>query len=456
MLVCCLGLFTWLMSSALFASGMFAFRDAAHYYYPLFQFVSGEWEAGRVPLWNPHENLGQPLAADPTSSVFYPGKLVFALPLDYAWAYKIYVMAHLLLAAWAAYRLARHCRASVEAAGVCAISYAFSGNVLFQYCNVVFLVGAAWLPLAVLAADRMLVEGAGIRGEGTCRVGWAVCLGVILAMMVLGGDPQMAYNAGLLAVMYACWLWWYSSSLSLRQRLRIRAGRAAVCMQRTLKLAPGGSRGFGSRGFGDRRLQRQPPASAGGYWLFALQRCALSLLRSRPALLAMAAVIAFVLAAVQVLPSMEFSRRCGRVANRSVDGLLCRTFEPGTHEEHVYHFSVGPWRLAEYVWPNVSGRQFPVHRRWLDVIPAEGRIWTPSLYMGLLPLLLAVSAMRFRRRRSEPRSPSPRGKHTKQVPKPSRHAGWLALLVGRAGGGGELRLVRAGLADPGDPFRGRW
>ena len=44
------------------------------------------------------------------------------------------------------------------AAGLCAVSYAFGGNVLFQYCNVVFLVGAAWLPAALLASDWMLLR----------------------------------------------------------------------------------------------------------------------------------------------------------------------------------------------------------------------------------------------------------------------------------------------------------
>ena len=98
---------------------MFAYRDAGHFYYPLFQYVQEEWAAGRVPLWNPYENLGQPLAADATSSVFYPGKLIFALPIGFAWAYKLYILAHVLLAAWAAYRLARHFGASVAAAGIC-------------------------------------------------------------------------------------------------------------------------------------------------------------------------------------------------------------------------------------------------------------------------------------------------------------------------------------------------
>ncbi|MEE8451467.1 MAG: hypothetical protein V3R99_06105 [Thermoguttaceae bacterium] len=342
-----LGLFAWLMGDALFRSGMFVFRDAAHYYYPLFELIRDQWAAGRVPLWNPYENLGMPLAADPTAGVFYPGKLIFALPLSYAWTYKLYIMAHLLLAAAAAYRLARHWRASVEAAGVCALSYAFSGNVLYNYCNIIYLVGAAWLPVAMLAADRMLAGNASDK-----RLRWAVVFGLVLALMVLGGDPQMAYNAGLLATMFAAWLWWTD---------RKRANRPGTQRQDT----PQGS---------------------------LLARLA----NARPTMLALAAGTGLLLSAVQVLPSLEFTSHSRRAAGDNVQRWLGH-FEEGTHEEQIYHFSVGPWRLAEYVWPNVGGRQFPTHRRWLEVIPAEGRIWTPSLYMGVLPLLLALAAMRLRR-----------------------------------------------------------
>ncbi len=359
-----IGLFVWFFANALFGGGMFCFRDAAHYYYPLFQFITDEWAAGQVPLWNPYENLGQPLAADATSSVFYPGKLIFALPLlSYAWAYKLYIMAHLLLAAWAAYRLARHFSASVEAAGVCAISYAFSGNVLMQYCNVVFLVGAAWLPVAMLAADRMLTEGRGARGQGTGRMGWAVIFGAVLALMVLGGDPQMAYNAGLLAAMYALWLWWESR------------GNAAA----------------------------------------------------RVGLLALAAATALIFSAVQVLPSIEFAQHSDRTTGQITDRLLGR-FEPGSHSEHIYHFSVGPWRLAEYVWPNLAGKQFPIHRRWLEVLPAEGRIWTPSLYMGILPLLLALSVMRFRGRGTRRASTAAKQNPSPIIP-PTTFLSWSVVLA---------------------------
>ncbi len=196
--VAILGPFLWCFGSALFSDRGFAFRDAAHFYYPLFDWVQRQWASGRIPLWNPQENCGMPVLADGTSSVFYPGKLLFALPLGYAWNFKLYTMAHVLLAAGASWMLARRWNASPSAAGLAAVAYAFGGSVLFQYCNVVYLVGAAWLPLALWAADRMLVGR-------SLHAAWL--LAVVLALIVLGGDPQMAYHAGLLAAAYG-WLLW--------------------------------------------------------------------------------------------------------------------------------------------------------------------------------------------------------------------------------------------------------
>ena len=63
-------------------------------------------------------------------------------------------------------------------------------------------------------------------------------------------------------------------------------------------------------------------------------------------------------------------------------------------------FISSAWRRAraiELVWPNVSGSQFPTLTRWPSGL-GEGRVWVPSLYLGLLPFLLAVTAWSVRRR----------------------------------------------------------
>src|SRR5262245_64660707 len=77
----------------------FAMRDAGHFYYPLFEWCCREWAAGRVPLWNPFENCGLPVLADTTSSVFYPGKLIFLLPIEFADRIMLYILLHVIWAA---------------------------------------------------------------------------------------------------------------------------------------------------------------------------------------------------------------------------------------------------------------------------------------------------------------------------------------------------------------------
>jgi hypothetical protein len=368
-----------LFGPALATDSSFAMRDAGHFYHPLFEWCGREWAAGRVPLWNPYENCGLPVLADTTSSLFYPGKLVFLLPVDFALRYKLYIVLHVVLAAAGSYSLARGWKCSPAAAAIAAIAYACGGNVVFQYCNVVFLVGAAWLPLAVLTADRTLVGGS-----------WraAVLLGVVLALMILGGDPQAALHGLLITGLYAVLL-----------RLKKPAAEAHEV------------------------VASQPRVGVLHQFL----------------LIASAAVIAYLLAAVQALPSGEATKLSERAAfnrprniyeaavvalqpaesvqplgetrNESIArGIFCAP-EAGSHHDLAYDFSVGPWRLAEYVWPNIGGRMFPTNRRWLSLLPAEGRTWTPTLYLGLLPVILALSVFRLR-------SGSPR----------ERWLSWLVLL----------------------------
>jgi hypothetical protein len=353
----------WFFAGVL-AGGMFAVRDAAHYYYPLMKYVAHEWATGHVPLWNPYQDLGVPLAGGGTAAVFYPGQLVFALPLPFDVAYRVYVLGHFAVALGAVWRLARHWGASIDAAAVAGVSYAFSGSVLFQSMNVVYLVGAAWLPLAMFVTDRAL--------QG--RAAWSIALGAVLALMILGGDPQAAYHAGLLATIQAVWV-------------RTTPAQRRTDLQSALPNA-------------DRLPLRATVAPT---------------LSARFAVLGFAAMVAVGLSAVQLLPMAEYLRRSERAAGIAgsvwelprvigggrlgqwADAVLARGIPRGSHREHVYHYSVGPWRLAEFLWPNCGGRQFPVHRRWFEAIPGEGLVWTPSLYMGLLPLVLAISAMRLRR-----------------------------------------------------------
>ncbi|MDR3620787.1 MAG: hypothetical protein P4L85_15655 [Paludisphaera borealis] len=385
----------------------FAYRDSAHYYYPLYQRVQLEWNEGRWPLWEPEENSGMPLLGNPTAAVLYPGKVIYAV-LPYAWGARIYILAHVALAFAAMVALMRSWRASWTAAGLSALAYTFSGPILFQYCNIIYLVGAAWLPLGVLAADRWIRLGSRRALLG---------LAFVLAMQTLGGDPQASYLLGLCACGYAVGVAWtggrgliedesadaVAEPASGRKWGRwwiypLIAAGLIVWIVVTLELA----RIF--PGFRPPRPPEKPtpplpwmrwaPLAASIAWglvlIFFLARrrkanrdAALERLGFG---LAASAALALALTAAQLLPVVEFTQRTSRAA------------EEGPHD--IYPFSVEPHRLVEMLWPNVFGTYFSRNACWADLIQlstVRGKIWAPTLYMGCFIVVLALRAFSIRR-----------------------------------------------------------
>lgn len=432
-----------LVARPLVTGDVFAFRDAAHYYYPQFAWEERQWRTGELPLWNPQDDLGVSVAADPTASLFYPGKLILHAPtaLSFGLRFNLYVVLHLALAAAMTYGMARSWNLRRPAAALAAVSYACGGNVLFLYSNVVYLVGAAWLPAAFWAADRVVR-----------RADWASVLGLAaaLAMMTLGGDPQGALHAVLVGL---------------------------------LRVWCGGSAGDPAPDMNDSPPTPPPPLPCPASTLHEPRRGLSTML------IVGAAGAALAMSAVQSLPSWRASRESRRaafdvprsltevvaqtidqagvaetknddanepddlaqepVAERVVSGLFSQPVA-GTHHRQLYDFSVGPWRLVELLIPNVFGKMFPTHARWGFAIPAEGRIWTPSLFQGVAPIIFVIAGWLARRSAS---------RHAT-----SRWLSWTASLAILAGCGsyGLGWLVRevagdVGVASPdwlGDPVGG--
>jgi hypothetical protein len=382
----------------------FAFRDVAHYYFPLYRHTSAEWRQGKIPLWNLSENTGQPLAADSTAGVFYPGQIILLLPVPFDWAFTLHVVIHLALAALLMHWSARRFGYSAPAATLAALAYASGGYVLFQYCNMAYLIGAAWLPLGFLAGHQVI-------DHGDRR--WLFLFAMSLALMVLGGDAQTAYHLALVTAGYSLYCWITSAWL----------GKAGLSKSWFLD-----SDKFKSP-FPKARLRR---------WRFTKTRFSriwhVTTRKSdqirHVTSWGTGLVLAALLAAVQIGPSLEWARNSTRSqterplsvwhllrgADRDVPlperirGLYASP-TPGTHDADIYDFSVGPWRVAELLWPNFSGSYFPTHHRWTRPVLGEERIWNPSLYVGWLPLLLAIRAF-----------------FTRRAARHERWWGWLAVL----------------------------
>ncbi len=405
-IACLLGLILAFFGSVLFRGEQFSFRDAGHFYYPLYQRVQQEWSAGRIPLWSPEENSGMPLLGNPSAAVLYPGKILYAL-LPYAWGARLYAIAHVLLAVVGMYALMRSWEVSQTGSGLAAISYAFSGPILFQYCNVIFLVGAAWIPFGLRAADRWLRLG-----ERRAIIGLAFAL----AMQVLGGEPQSAYLVGLCAAGYAVGLHVLrrggAGEVPGQNRqddptIRRSKRRFALWMTLVLLLWTGATLA-GAWYFPKLRYfahpQRQgmlpvpvlpwiPALRIGilvawgvvGLWLARRwMKGRDTRLRMMLGGLAASALLAACLAGAQLLPVLEFS------------GLTERAADEGTHE--IYPFSLVPTRCIEWLWPNISGRLLDGHSSWISALTPtmSNRPWAPTLYAGGLTVLLAMTVVRLR------------------------------------------------------------
>lgn len=320
----------------LFWDHQLAYRDASYLYYPLFNFIQGEWERGVIPLWNPHCGLGQPLLADGTSSVYYPGKLIFfANSLSFEQRFGLYIVFHLLFAGSGTYRLSRKIGVSQIGSAIAAIAFTFGAPFLSLVNNIVYLVGGAWLPWALLCLWSIFYGG-------QSRVNFTVILSICLSMMILGGDAQMAYHVLVIAVLFfICKTWTSDNRNSIRKRL---------------------TSGFTSLG-----------------------------------LVGLSAFFAFCLSAVQILPTQNALASSSRAILGSQN--IFETPWPGgsvsdlRHKSDLYQFSLPPWTMIESVAPNIVGTEYPVNRRWIDHInpyaESNNGNWYPSLYFGLIVLVLA-------------------------------------------------------------------
>jgi len=352
-LVLVLGVWTWLWWPSLTGQGVLAWRDSGYLYYPLYEWIAGEWQAGRVPLWNPYDDLGLPVVADATSAVFYPGSVILLIPgLSFATRYGWYLAGHVLLAGAGTYCLARRLGASSPGASLAACSYMLSGPVLGLTSNAPLLVGAAWAPWALAAiwhaiggetptsqasaASEVLVA---VRRSRPVRA--IILAAVTLAMIVLGGDAQMAGHVvlagGLAAVV-----------VGLRERTAATSSR---CSAAGGLEQPGAVPSSGAAAGARESGQRAWPVG----------------LAVRLGMVGGAAALAAALAAVQVLPTIQWtgaSERSQFELPRSlyeIPEYLRRTDDDGwegvargifgkpvsnTHHDDAYEFSLAPWTLG--------------------------------------------------------------------------------------------------------------
>lgn len=346
--VLCLGLAGLLaFGDALAGDRVFAARDAVHTFPGLVGLIRQEWSVGRVPLWNPWLNNGQPLAAMNVAGALYPPQVLAALALPTGAASTTLVVGHLLLAAAAATRIALDAGRSSAAAAVAGLAYAFSGSVVFQAYHPNIAAGVAWLAWAVCFGIRL-----GHRWSPGAFLGLAASL----ACAVLAGDPQAAYLAGITLVVW-----------------RIGAGVSAGAAGATTILAAG-------------RLGAAAVLAAALAW---------------PQIALTSEFMATTTRYADAYPvSIWDVPRCLRdpdaaVRNHWADVILGRPPPESSFYHQIYRFSVAPWRVLDLVNPTLAG---PLDDRWTSARGLEGDVWVATLYSGVVPLAACLLALGHLRR----------------------------------------------------------
>lgn len=202
-----------LIALALLALSLWAFRhtaltnkvlargDAFIYFTPYWAYRAEALRAGRLPLWNPYLFLGVPFLANPQAAVLYPPHwpLIWMRP-ERALIWSLVL--HTWLAGCFTYALARHWNVGRLGALAAAIGYAMGGHLAGHAGQVNQVNVLTWFPLALLLLDRALGRAtaeAVALSPFRAKLNELAGLSLVLTLQLLAGHMQATYisTAGL-------------------------------------------------------------------------------------------------------------------------------------------------------------------------------------------------------------------------------------------------------------------
>ncbi len=156
--------------------------------------VIGSWKSGQIPWWNPTAFSGVPLAANIQAAAFYPLNILF-LVLDFSVAWTWLIMLQPLLAGIFFYGFLRTLGHSRMASALGALAWSFSGFMVAWMTWGTIGHAALWLPLALLAVDKITIQKGKIK--------WAALFSVSIILSWLAGHAQVALYGTLVSIVYA-------------------------------------------------------------------------------------------------------------------------------------------------------------------------------------------------------------------------------------------------------------
>ncbi len=413
------GCLLWLLYPGLIDSRVPAFRDAYHFYYPQAVWLEQAAQQGSFfPSWNPSEGLGVSVAGQPSAALYYPLRCLWWLPwLSVAQKFSLVILVHLLIAAAGMKWAARQLGCTDSTAWLAAVSFSLSCPVLFQHTNLIYLCSAAWIGFALAATLAALQSISRREYIYSCIV-----FAGAASLMLLAGDPQGVANAFIVSSVI------FATEFVQRGLHARSATRAAEPVQRAPLTAAAKSEPIGKQLLWCLGAMGLVVVLTCVQWLPAWRwaghsgRVNASAGRDARVVQTSAAHTPSPIPAQSHASSELSAEFAGAAVSRAasdasthpsvasaarvtsgeslpiaitsptptVDAVL-RATRPGP--PHRYDFSLSPWHALTCLWPTLGGHYLPHNSRLFAVLPAEGRMWIPSLYFGCWPCLLLLLAV---------------------------------------------------------------
>ncbi len=172
-------------------SGMILARgDVYSYFYPLWDVRSAAFRAGHIPLWSPDIFMGVPLLANSQLGTFYPPNWLVT-PLDAPTAITISLLAHTIWAVLGVYLLTRRTleldRVPALLAGVL---FGLGGYLGGQSEHINQLQALSWMPWLFLVVSQQSTDKNRLYRALILR---SLLFGVGVALQLLAGHPQTVF-----------------------------------------------------------------------------------------------------------------------------------------------------------------------------------------------------------------------------------------------------------------------
>ncbi len=173
----------------------------AYYEFPINKLVGDQYRAGKMPLWNPYQAAGTPLAAQYSTRVFFPYQIVENIAP--VWSWDFFLLGRVLIAGLLTYFFLVGLGLSFPSALLGGIFYMFSGTFTW-FLNLEQMANVAMVgPLLLLSMDMLARRGL-YRDIAIS----AISFGLVL----LAGQPEVALYVLLLGA-----LWFFFRIYSLKK-----------------------------------------------------------------------------------------------------------------------------------------------------------------------------------------------------------------------------------------------